>query len=196
GNRRGFDNRDHSGAYSKGLAGSAHSPPDPRPELHSQTATHWTGVSFRKPPRLLERPTAFVIGRFSDHSFSHLVVPSAARRPVRVPIRSVVVSVPLVPLLVAELPALLGLVFPQFRAIAVHVSLALLMVAQSTPFGSLVLPDGIFPPISGPAPSWTVGTVRASRAIIYRRPRLIPRTPTTTFDRENNPCAAPPAPTH
>jgi hypothetical protein len=43
-------------------------------------------------------------------------------------IRSVVVSIPLVPLLVTELPPLLRLVFPQFRAIPVHVSLALLVV--------------------------------------------------------------------
>ncbi len=71
-------------------------------------------------------------------------------------IGSVVVSVPLVPLLVTELPALLLLVFPQFLAIPVRVSLVLLVVVQAIPFGSSVLPVGVFTPISGAGPAWTV----------------------------------------
>jgi hypothetical protein len=101
-------------------------------------------------------------------------------------IRSVVVSVPLVPLLVAELPPLLGLVFPQFGTIPVHVLLALLIVAQAIPFGSSVLPVAILHPISSAA--GTVGTVAASRAIVYRRARIIPRTVTTNLDRETSLC--------
>src|SRR5262245_29218181 len=105
-------------------------------------------------------------------------------------IRGVVVSVPLVPLLVAELPPLLGLVFPQFRAIAVHVSLALLMVAQAIPFGSSVLPVGIFPPIPGAAPGGTIGPVHVgdSRAIVNWRGRIIPLAVTANLDRETSLC--------
>src|SRR5260370_11461175 len=93
-NCRGFDNTDHLGAYSKDLAKSAHSPPDPTPGLHSQTGTHWIVVSFRKPPRLGEGPTALRIGRFSDDRVSAISgafrrAPTHARdRPQRRSLRS------------------------------------------------------------------------------------------------------------
>src|SRR5262245_4374028 len=104
-------------------------------------------------------------------------------------IRSVVASIPLTPLLVTELPSLLALVFPQFRAIAVHVSLTLLMVAQAIPFGSSVLPVGIFSPIPGTAPSRPIGPVRVreSRAGVCRR-RIGARAVTANLDRETSLC--------
>jgi hypothetical protein len=101
-------------------------------------------------------------------------------------IRSVVVSIPLVPLLVTELPTLLRLVFPQFPAITVHVSLALLVVVQAMPFGSSVLSVGVFTPIPGTAPAGTIGTLGASRTIVYRRWRIISRTVTANSDRKTS----------
>jgi hypothetical protein len=104
-------------------------------------------------------------------------------------IRSVVVSVSLVPLLVSELPLLLGLVFAQFRAIPVPVSLVLLMVAQAIPFGSFVLPLGIFTtPVACLTPGWTVGPVPigVSRAIIHRRGHIITRAVTAKLDRKTS----------
>src|SRR6516225_11514959 len=115
------------------------------------------------------------------------MTPSVARRPMPGTIRGVGVSVPLVPLLVPELPTLLGLVFAEFGAIPVDVSLALLMVVQAIPFGSFVLPDGIFTPIPCATPAGRVGTVypRANRGVIHRRwRRIIPWTVATDVDRK------------
>src|SRR5438270_12948000 len=100
------------------------------------------------------------------------MVHSVARRPVRGTIGRVVVSVALVPLLVAKLPPLLLLVFPQFLAISVHVSLALVVVAQAIPFGSPVLPVRVLTPIACavlPIGILPIGNLRASRAIIHGR---------------------------
>src|SRR5215831_1812454 len=101
---------------------------------------------------------------------------------------SVVISIPLVPLLMAKLPPFLGLMFPQFLAIPIHESLALLVVVQAIPFGSFVLPGGVFSPIPGAAPAWTVGAVDvgASWSVVYRRGRIIPRTVTTNLDRKTS----------
>jgi hypothetical protein len=66
-------------------------------------------------------------------------------------IGSVIISVSLVPLLVSELPPLLRLMFPQFPAVPIHVSLDLMVVAQAAPFGSSVLSLGIFTPIASAA---------------------------------------------
>lgn len=81
---------------------------------------------------------------------------------------SVVVAVPLVPLLVAELPALLILVLPQFLAISVHLALFLVMVAQALPLGSPVLSVRVFTPIAGATGiiAAAVGTVLSNRPII------------------------------
>src|SRR5262245_16708436 len=104
-------------------------------------------------------------------------------------IRSFVISVSLVPLLVSELPPLLCLMFTQLGAVPIHVSLGLVVVAQAVPFGSSVLPVGIFPPISGadPAGNGTVN-VRTSRGIIRRRGRRVTRTVRANAERKTSLC--------
>src|SRR5262249_40523988 len=80
-----------------------------------------------------------------------------------------VVAVTLVPLLMAEFPSLLRLVFAEFRAVAIHHELLLMMVAQTIPLGSLVLPFRIFTPVSGSVPSGSVfigPVVRLSRGVV------------------------------
>src|SRR5215470_6646174 len=82
-----------------------------------------------------------------------------------------VVAVTLVPLLMAEFPLLLRLVLAELRAVAVYQVLLLLMVSQAVPFGTLVLPLGIFTPVSGPAPAGSVaiGPIRSGRVVSRRR---------------------------
>src|SRR5215471_13902463 len=89
-----------------------------------------------------------------------------------------VVAVTLVPLLVAEFQLLLRLVFAEFRAVAVHHALLLVVLAQTVPFGALVLPLGIFAPISG-APTGSVAirpVVRLSGSVINGRRCVVART--------------------
>src|SRR5262245_26029756 len=83
-----------------------------------------------------------------------------------------VVAVTLMPLLMTELPALLRLVFAELRAVPVHLELLLMMVAQTIPFGALVLSFGIFTPITAAAPPGSVAmgaVIRLSRSIVHRR---------------------------
>src|SRR5215472_6624915 len=87
-----------------------------------------------------------------------------------------VVAVTLVPLLMAEFPSLVRLVFAEFRAVAIHHELLLMMVAQTIPFGSLVLPFRIFTPVSGSAPSGSVfmgPVVRLGRGVVIGGRRCI-----------------------
>jgi len=100
---------------------------------------------------------------------------------------SIEIFVALVPLLVAELPLFLGLMFPQFPAIPIDESLALLVIVKSMPFGSFMPSRGVFPPISGATPisvtipsatEGSVGTIEyvgTDRSIVYRRRGIIPR---------------------
>ncbi len=117
--------------------------------------------------------------------FESLIAPPIARRPMCGTVRRVVVSVPLMPLLVPESPALFGLMLPQLRAIPVHVALGLLMSVQAAPFGSFVLPLGIFTPVSGAAPTGTVRPVPVvlTWAVVCGR-HIIPRTVTADLDRK------------
>src|SRR5262249_18596193 len=100
---------------------------------------------------------------------SSAMVHSVTRRAMCRPVTGAVIAVALVPLLVPEFPALLCLVFKELRAVAVHHALLFVMLAQAIPFGSLMLPFGIFTPISGAAPglSVAIGTiVRLSGGVV------------------------------
>src|SRR5215472_8598576 len=86
------------------------------------------------------------------------------------------VAVTLVPLFMAEFVALLRLVFTELRAVAIHLEFLLMMVAQTVPFGALVLPLAIFSPISGAAPTGSIGPVKGlRRSIIHRRRCIVAR---------------------
>src|SRR5262249_16904131 len=126
------------------------------------------------PPYPSSSPTATGL-RWADcrdrpvrHSkrISVIVAHTVARRPVRRAVRPVVVAVALVPLLLAELPAFLRLMLAQLLTVAVHVPLVLLVIAQATPFGSLVRSGRIFAPISGAAPVIVSVRVRTRRNVI------------------------------
>jgi hypothetical protein len=111
-------------------------------------------------------------------------------------VRSIKISVALVPLLVPELPLFLGLMFPQFRAIPIDVSLALLVIVETIPLGSFMLSLGVFTPISGTTPisvtvpSATEGPVRTieyvgtDRNIISRRRPIKARSVSTDAKRK------------
>ena len=88
-----------------------------------------------------------------------VVRPSITRRSMRWTVGSIKISVALVPLLVAELPPLLLLMFPQFRAVPIAEALALVVVVKTIPFSSLMLSLRVFTPISGPIPGATEGPV-------------------------------------
>src|SRR5689334_2376568 len=88
-----------------------------------------------------------------------------------------VVTVTLVPLLMAEFPSLLRLVFAELRAVAVHHELVLMMVTHAIPFGALMLPLGISTPISGTAPTGSVaiGSIGLSGRVGHGRRCIIAR---------------------
>jgi hypothetical protein len=79
----------------------------------------------------------------------------------------VAVAVPLVPLLVAELMALLGLVLPQLGTISVHLELLFMVVPQSAPFSNAVRSVRILTPVTGAAVAGSVSIdVRTDPVVI------------------------------
>ncbi len=100
---------------------------------------------------------------------------------------SIKISVPLMPLLVPELPLFLRLMFAQFLTIPIHVSLTLLVIVEAIPFASFMLSLGVFTPIPGAPPipvaiprstEGPVGSIEhvgTDRSIVYRRRRIIAR---------------------
>src|SRR5262249_43326598 len=116
--------------------------------------------------------------REDGHSQLVTVVESVASRAMRPAITGRVVAVTLVPLFMTEFLSFLGLVFTQLGAVTVHLELLLVMVAQTVPFGALVLSLRIFTPISGAAPArsvaigWIVGP---SGRVVHRRRCIVAR---------------------
>src|SRR5689334_6319634 len=89
-----------------------------------------------------------------------------------------------------ELPLLLRLMLPQFRTVPVDVSLALLVVVQTIPFGPFMLSFRISTPISRATPVSAITTISTpvsatiSTAIVNRRRRIVARRVASDADRE------------
>src|SRR5207302_2227769 len=93
----------------------------------------------------------------SDAAHQLPAVHSVVRRSVLRTVGRIDVAVPLVPLLVAELMALLGLVLPKLGTISVHLELLFMVIPQSAPFLTTVRSVRIDTPVTGAAVAGSIG---------------------------------------
>src|SRR5262249_13389772 len=105
-----------------------------------------------------------------------IVVQSVTSRAMRPAFARGRVAVTLVPLFMPEFVSFLRLVFTELRAVPIHLESLLMMVAQTVPFGALVLPFGTLTPISRAAPTGSIGPVIGlSGSIVHRRRCIVAR---------------------
>src|SRR5437016_2288528 len=96
-------------------------------------------------------------GLRSDAAHQLPAAHSVVRRSVRQTVGRIDIAVPLVPLLVSELMALLGLVLPQLGTISVHLELVFMVIPQSAPLLTAVRSIRIHTPVTGTAVAGSVG---------------------------------------